>query len=145
MMRATMARPMPSPPNSRALCKRWNGENIVESRVGPVEGTLAQEDEVIRWVQRTSIDDGDLTFEIVSGESTTWGNFGGAGHLRFTTNTFLANLNEYRPAISLEQSGVSFAGNRVRSLTLTKLRWTDADGQTYEMNAPIDVDADLDP
>jgi hypothetical protein len=30
-------------------------------------------------------------------------------------------------------------------LTLTKLRWTDSNGQVYELNAPIDVDADLDP
>ena len=41
--------------------------------------------------------------------------------------------------------GVSFAGFRVRSLTLTKLRWFDSDGNVYELNAPIDVDADLDP
>jgi hypothetical protein len=49
------------------------------------------------------------------------------------------------PAIAIAESGVNFAGNRVRSLTLTKLRWTDSNGQVYELNAPIDVDADLDP
>jgi hypothetical protein len=40
---------------------------------------------------------------------------------------------------------IHFAGNRVRSLILRKLRWTDSEGETYELNAPIDVDADLDP
>jgi hypothetical protein len=33
----------------------------------------------------------------------------------------------------------------VKHLTLTKLRWYDAQGNAYELNAPIDVDADLDP
>jgi hypothetical protein len=28
---------------------------------------------------------------------------------------------------------------------LTKIRWFDADGNAYELNAPIDIDADLDP
>ncbi|MBA3482184.1 MAG: hypothetical protein H0T51_10255 [Pirellulales bacterium] len=123
----------------------WNGEEIVDSKVGPQEATLQHEDEVITWVQRTSVQDGELTFEITSGQSDSWGAFGGAGHMRFKVATQLGNLNGYRPAVSLEESGVSFAGNRVRSLTLRKLRWTDAEGQVYEMAAPIDVDADLDP
>lgn len=123
----------------------WNGEEIVDSKVGPQEATLHHADEVITWVQRTSIQDGNLSFTIMSGQSVTWGAFGDAGHLRFSVATELTNLNGYRPAVSLEESGVSFAGNRVRSLVLTKLRWTDASGNTYEMVAPIDVDADLDP
>jgi hypothetical protein len=123
----------------------WNGEDVVQSKVGPQEGTLHHADEVITWVQRTTVQDGSLTFDIRSGQSDSWGAFGDAGHLRFSVSTELANLNGYRPAISLEESGVAFAGNRVRSLVLTKLRWTDSGGNTYEMVAPIDVDADLDP
>lgn len=125
--------------------QRWNGEDIVESKVGPQEGTLSQVDEVITWVQRTELQDGNLVFEIISGQSQSWGAFGGAGFLKFTLASPMTNLNGYRPAISIEQSGVSFAGNRVRSLTLTKLRWIDSLGNVYELNAPIDVDADLDP
>jgi hypothetical protein len=122
----------------------WNGEEILDSQVGPHEEPLHHGDEVVTWVQRTSVEDGELTFEITSGQSESWGEFGG-GDLKFTVETELANLNGYRPAVSLEESGVAFAGNRVRSLTLRKLRWTDADGHVYEMAAPIDVDADLDP
>lgn len=123
----------------------WNGEEIVDSKVGPQEETLHHADEVITWVQRTSVNDGELIFEIAAGQSDSWGAFGDAGHLRFKVETQLDNLNGYRPAVSLEESGVAFAGNRVRSLTLRKLRWTDAEGHVYEMAAPIDVDADLDP
>jgi hypothetical protein len=123
----------------------WNGEEIVESKVGPQEATLNHAEEVVTWVQRTAVADGQMTFEIKSGQSDTWGAFGSLGHLKFTVNTNLTSLNGYKPAVSLEESGVSYAGNRVKSLTLTKLRWTDSLGQTYEMVAPIDVDADLDP
>jgi hypothetical protein len=123
----------------------WNGEEVVESKVGPQEETLANTDEVITWVQRTAVNDGQLTFEIKSGTSQTWGAFGGAGHLKFGVSTSLANLNGYKPALSIEGSGISFAGNRVKHLTLQKLRWFDSTGQVYELTAPIDVDADLDP
>ncbi|HEX6960519.1 MAG TPA: hypothetical protein VF175_01520 [Lacipirellula sp.] len=123
----------------------WNGEEVVESKVGPQEGTLSNADEVITWVQRTSVADGQMTFEIKSGSSQTWGAFGGLGHLKFGVNTSLTNLNGYKPAVSIEGSGISFAGNRVKHLTLQKLRWFDSTGQVYELTAPIDVDADLDP
>lgn len=129
--------------------QRWCGEEVVHSKIGPQEGTLHHGEEVISWVQRLRLvpdeEGNDLVFEIVDGESESWGNFGGSSSLRFWVSTDRVNLNDYRPAISLEESGVSFGGNRVQSLMLTKLRWTDADGNAYELNAPIDVDADLDP
>jgi hypothetical protein len=123
----------------------WHGEENVESKVGPQESALQNAEEVITWVQRTEVDDGQLHFKITSGASNTWGAFGDAGHLKFSIDTDLDNLNGYRPAVSIEGSGIAFGGNRVRHLTLTKLRWFDGDGQVYELNAPIDVDADLDP
>jgi hypothetical protein len=123
----------------------WNGEEVVDSKVGPQEGTLAQTDEVLTWVQRTTVSAGQLSFEIKSGASTSWGAFGDAGHLKLSVATSLANLNNYLPGLSIEGSGVNFGGNRVKHLTLTKLRWYDAQGNAYELNAPIDVDADLDP
>jgi hypothetical protein len=122
----------------------WNGEEILDSKVGADEEALHHADEVVTWVQRLSVKDGELTFEVISGQSESWGAFGG-DDLKFTYETQLDNLNAYRPAVSLGESGVAFAGNRVRSLILRKLRWTDADGHVYEMAAPIDVDADLDP
>ena len=125
--------------------QRWQGDEIVASRVGPSEGVLNRPQEVVRWVQRTKIADGSLIFEVVSGQSESWGTFGDVGHLRCSVETNLVNLNGYQPAISLEESGVSFAGNRVASLVLRKLRWFDPEGHVFELNAPIDVDADLDP
>jgi hypothetical protein len=125
--------------------QQWCGDDFIDARVGPNEETLSNSDEVISWVQRTELHDGSLTFEVVSGESSTWGQFGSQGYLRLVIASYLNNLNGYRPAVSLNESGVSYAGNRVRSLTLTKIRWFDSAGNAYELNAPIDIDADLDP
>ncbi len=122
----------------------WNGSDLVASHTSQEEEPLHHTNELVRWVQRTELKDGQLTFQVHSGESDSWGSFGGDS-LKFSFASDLANLNGYLPAIAIAESGVNFAGNRVRSLTLTKLRWTDSNDQVYELNAPIDVDSDLDP
>lgn len=122
----------------------WNGSELVASHTSQEAEPLHHTNEFVRWVQRTELKDGQLSFKIHSGESDSWGSFGGDS-LKFSFASSLNNLNGYLPAVAIEESGVNFAGNRVRSLTLTKLRWTDSNGQVYELNAPIDVDADLDP
>lgn len=122
----------------------WNGTELVASHTNQEEEPLHHTNELVRWVQRTELKDGQLSFKIHSGESDSWGSFGGDS-LKFSFASDLSNLNGYLPALAIEESGVNFAGNRVRSLTLTKLRWIDSNDQVYELNAPIDVDADLDP
>jgi len=122
----------------------WNGDELVASHTSQEEEPLHHTNEVVRWVQRTELKGGSLSFEIDAGESVSWGAFGGES-LKFSFGSELVNLNGYLPAIAIAESGVNFAGNRVRSLTLTKLRWTDSNDHVYELTAPIDVDADLDP
>ena len=124
--------------------QRWDGENAVDSRNGSSTNALWHTGEVVAWVQRLHLDDGQLTFEVVDGESESWGSFGGED-LRLQVASDLPNLNDYRPGVSIEESGVGYAGNRVRSLVLNRLIWITSDGVTYELTAPIDVDTDLDP
>jgi hypothetical protein len=81
---------------------------------------------------------------VTDGSGETWGTFGGWG-FSIEGSTGLTKLNGYRPGISIDQSGIGFAGNRVSALTLQKIRWKTADGQEHEMVAPIDIDSDLDP
>lgn len=125
--------------------QRWCGDDVVDTREGSASGLLTHNDEVVTWVQRTKISYGYLSFKVYNGTSTSWGSFGAYSQLRLRFPTHLTNLNGYRPATSLGESGVSFGGNRVRSLTLTKIKWWDSLGNEYELNAPIDIDADLDP
>ena len=123
----------------------WDGESAVEVAHGSAVGALDQTNDVVRWVERLKIDNGVLSFEVVDGSSTSWGAFGNDGSLRITTPRSLEGLNGYRPAISLTESQVGYAGNRVQSLILTKLVWHTDDGEVHQLEAPIDIDADLDP
>jgi hypothetical protein len=122
----------------------WDGEQLVDESAAHEDGTFRFADEVIHWVQRVSLENETLTFEVLNGESETWGSFGG-NDLSLSTPTTLTGLNEYRPGISLTESQVGYAENRVASLTLTKLVWVTEDGEVHELNAPIAVDTSLDP
>jgi hypothetical protein len=122
----------------------WNGDEAVAAESFSA-GPLDQTNDVVQWVQRLHVENGTLSFEVVDGTSASWGSFGGNGSLAFATPTSLADLNGYRPAISIGESQVGYAGNRVQRLLLKKLVWLTDDGETHELQAPIDIDADLDP
>jgi len=122
----------------------WNGDEAIDS-ASFIAGPLNQANDDVHWVQRLKVEDGALLFEVVDGSSDSWGSFGGSGSLAFTSPTTLENLNGYRPAISLTESQVGYAGNRVQQLLLKKLVWVTDDGETHELLAPIDIDTDLDP
>lgn len=125
--------------------QRWRGEDCVASDNGGQSALLNTDGEAITWVQRLSLDGSVLKFEVVDGQSVTWGGFGNTGLLQMNVSTELTRLNNYLPAVSLTESGIGYAGNRVSSLTLQKLRWQTADGQVHELQAPIDIATGLDP
>lgn len=110
----------------------WNGEHSLSSRKYPVPGVLSADNEAVHWTQSLSLEDGTLTFEITNGTSTTWGNFGGQGYLKASLTTDLQSLNAYDPAISVQNSGVAYAGNRVTRLVLKCVRATLATGEVLE-------------
>ena len=125
--------------------QHWNEEELEQSTPRKEHSLLDVSGEVLSWRQTMSVDDGVLSFQLEDGESDSWGNFGNGGDYRLQTPSSLQDLNGYRPQISLTGSGVNFGGNRVASLTLLKIRWHLSNGQVYELNAPIDIDSDLDP
>ncbi|NLX97083.1 MAG: hypothetical protein GXY83_12985 [Rhodopirellula sp.] len=100
----------------------WEGEVAIDYRGYPNPAVLRQDDETVCWTQRMELSGGQLQFEIVNGNSVTWGQFGGQGYLKSVTPTNLENFNGYRPSVSVDNSGVGYAGNRVRSLTLKAVR-----------------------
>lgn len=122
--------------------QEWNGDDFVRSRTVSEGITIDNSEEVIHWTQRISLQDGYLKFQIRDGESDTWGNFGHG--LSLWVESSQSSLNSYRPSVSLTESQVNYAENRVTSLTLTKLVWVTEDGQTHEQNAPIPIDTSLD-
>lgn len=125
--------------------QHWNGDFIVNTSNSDKPGILAFDRESVSWVQKLSLQDGVLKLDIENGSSQSWGAFGQGANLSVSVATSLQRLNNYRPAISISDSGIGYAGNRVSSLVLTKLRWTTVDGEVNELVAPIDIDTDLDP
>jgi len=125
--------------------QHWKGEQPVATVGSTNVSALHHQEERITWTQKLTIEDGVLTLDIENGQSQTWGSFGNGGILRFSIPTSLTRLNEYQPRISIEQSGIGYAGNRVSSLVLRKLAWAMSDGQEYELVSPIDIDTDIDP
>jgi hypothetical protein len=124
--------------------QHWYGDTMDDYDHSCEYGTLSYSAEVIRWVQRIATVGGALHFDIENGSSTTWGSFSG-GPVDLSVGSSITNLNQYSPAISLTESQVNHAENRVTSLTLKKIRWWTDDGQMHEQNAPIPIDMSLDP
>jgi hypothetical protein len=121
----------------------WDGGELVGYDDDDEVGSLSHSEEVVTWVQKMWLNDGSLKFRIVDGHSETWNQFGNEDML-LSVPTAITRLNDYRPAVSLTESQVSYAENRVISLTLTKLRWMTSDGTVHEQNAPIPLDTSLD-
>ena len=117
----------------------WFGEALITERRAPTQAVLAHAGEVIRWTQRMQLADGMLTLEIVDGTSTTWGSFGGQGYLKAVVPTWQESLNDYCPAVSVENSGVNYAANRVQSLVLKRVRMITSDGEVLEDATPRPV------
>lgn len=125
--------------------QHWNGDLLVSTRNSNRNDILSYDNETIRWVQKLSIHEGRVVYDVDDGESDTWGSFGNGDGLFMPTNYNLQRLNDYQPAVSIGESGITFAGNRVSSLVLTKLVWRTSSGATSELVAPIDIDTDIDP
>jgi hypothetical protein len=110
----------------------WEGDVAVSDRRFPNGAVLATPGEVIQWTQSMQLDGGNLTFEVITGSSTTWGAFGGQGYLKASLASTLGNLNAYSPAVSAANSGVSYAANRVQSLVLKRVRYYTSTGEQIE-------------
>ena len=105
----------------------WNPATPIVTCDFPATGVMQTANETVTWTQTMSLADGVLTFQVLNGQSTTWGAFGGSDE-SISVNTSVGDLTGYDPNTSLENSGVSFASNLVTSLTLTAVRWYAADG-----------------
>lgn len=93
-----------------------------------VTGMLQNQNETITWTTRMSLNNNLLTFSVVNGQSQSWGEFGVKGKLNLSVGAAIADLSTYDPNVSLSNSGVPYASNRVTSLTLKAVRWYSSSG-----------------
>jgi len=111
---------------------QWLGEGRVQSLDRQDRSIMSTDNETVTWTQSldTRAASGWLRFKISNGTSSTWGPFG-YNHLELWTNWGTNNLNGYTPDVSVSQSGVSYAGNRVKSLKIKEIRVTLSDGSEF--------------
>lgn len=109
----------------------WNGDAPWACVEAGLTEPLGHTDETVTWTQVMEIANGVLRFSVSGGQSTTWGSFGG-NDLTIEVPTELANLNQYDPLVSVHHSAVGFAANRVKSLSLKRVRIVSATGEVAE-------------
>jgi hypothetical protein len=116
-------RTMPGYVSGGMQLQLWDGEVPLSELTPYYEGMLATPGEVVSWTQAMYLGDGRLTFEIINGHSTTWGNFGWSGLFKVGVASNLSNLDNYKSDVSAANSGAGYAVNRVQSLTLKRVRY----------------------
>jgi hypothetical protein len=118
----------------------WNGESPVSFIQISPDSAFATAGEVVTWTQRMTLHEGRLYFRVKDGQSTTWGTFGENSTLLESVSSGLPNLNDYNPVLSVENSGVSFAANRVDCLVLERVRIYTTDGQVFAVELNMHAD-----
>lgn len=107
----------------------WRGETALVAHSGPNGALLNTPGERITWTQCMAVSGSNVVFEVRNGSSSTWANFGGQGYLQAVASAGVANLDAYQPEVSVRNSSVGFAANRVQSLVLRQVRYFTADGR----------------
>ena len=119
----------------------WYGEQPIYHNHYPNTAVMSTSGETVRWTQAMALGGGLLSFEVVNGQSTTWGPFGGQGCLKASVATGLTDLSGYSPSVSAANSAIGYAGNRVESLVLKRVRLISDDDHVVEDDTPRYVHA----
>lgn len=95
---------------------------------------LSVESDVIRWTNIVERQSGGVVFGIANGDSVSWGKFGDS-----TSYVTIQGARDftYLPTTSFNKSGVSYASNRVKSLTLKRVRYIDSAGKVTEVQIDL--------
>jgi hypothetical protein len=117
----------------------WSGETLLRYSTSKTEQFNTQ-GETITWTQRMSLADGQVTYKITSGTSTTWGAFGDDLSVSFPTN--VSSLAGYSPDTTVANSGASWQVNNVKTMTLVAIRYYSNDRliSTDSTARPIVID-----
>lgn len=110
----------------------WNAERMLFQKGPSNNAVFSTSNETVSWTQSMELNEGRLTFQVSNGSSSTWGTFGNGESLKLTFPVILSNLNGYQPGVSVKNSGIGYASNRVKSLTLQRVRYILSTGDQYE-------------
>ncbi len=74
------------------------------------------------------ISGGKVTFDVLNGNSTTWGTFGSPGVLTASLDTPQTGLERYSPEISVRNSRVGYGGHMIKRFYLKEVRYYNSNG-----------------
>lgn len=114
----------------------WNGDYLIRRRAIDMD-QLSIYAETITWTQGLETDGDVVSFEIINGQSTTWGEFG--KDMRIDENAELPDLGSYSPEVSVQNSWFTYGANRVDSLVITEVRYYGASGLLFVDSVPRTV------
>jgi len=100
----------------------WVDGYMDSFNVGTKTQILSGDGETITWTQVAELNGDSIHFSIINGNSETWDEFGETGSLSVVVPFDTDDLNGYSHTESLGSSGVGFAGNRVQSMKLIRVR-----------------------
>lgn len=103
---------------------------------------LHHNSETVQWTQVVQLTSNGFYFGIINGSSESWGDFGGTSTAIFVAYSSVGgnfSLHNYSPQHSLENSGVTYASNRVGKLRLKKIRVHHSNGHVSEYSLNGDV------
>ncbi|MBI4717927.1 MAG: hypothetical protein HY763_09005 [Planctomycetes bacterium] len=110
----------------------WNGESQLNRR-SIAKSQLSTTAETITWTQSLTIAGALLSFDILNGNSTTWGTFG--RDMTIALDASLSFLGDYSPDVSAANACVTYGSNRVDLFVLTEVRWYGADGSLVAVDS----------
>ena len=117
----------------------WSGEAMVNSKTVRIT-PLSTSAETIRWTQVLEIVEGELFFDIINGQSTTWGYFG--KDMRLQQAGHVPDLNAYNTQVSVSNSCITYGSNRVTQLKIKEVRLYGWHGLIYTDTASKTIYAD---
>ena len=115
---------------------RWFGEGRYATYDRVDRSTMQTSNEVVTWTQALYRDNGRIYFNVLNGVSSTWGPFGYSNLMKLDNTWSADNINGYTTALSVGQSGASYAANRVKLLKINAVRTTFSDSSVITDTTP---------
>lgn len=101
-------------------------------------GALSQSAETVAWTSVLKVDGTELSYWVASGNSSSWGSFGGSS-MTVKHPSLLSHLNNYSKSVSAANSGITYGANRVNKLVLKRVRKFGANGLISTDETPVVV------
>jgi hypothetical protein len=118
----------------------WSGDQLSKYQYSATNELIDESPDTIIWTQRLSLNNGQLRFQIINGDSESFGDFGGSALFTLTTPSNLQSLNAYSYEESAKYSNVTYGTNRVEKMQLKRVRFYSGSTLVKQMNTPIVVD-----